>query len=323
MRYLGRRAALFMVTLWAALTVNFIIPRVMPGNEAAAVLGTFRGVNPAARHALEIQFGVNVHQNVLVSYFEYLRNCLTGQFGVTAQGVPVMREITSKLPWTLGLVGVTTVIAFLIGTIVGVVSAWRRGGRLDAILPPTLFIVSTVPVFFVGLLLIYVFAVRLNWLPLGGNYSFGATPSLSLPFVGDVLKHALLPALSLVIVTSGLWVYSMRNNMITTIAEDYVKTARAKGLANRRIMFDYAARNAILPNLTGFAMQLGYVLGGAIVIEYLFSYPGLGYLFYTATTDHDLPLMQGLFLFYTLAVLICVLIADLATAALDPRTREA
>jgi peptide/nickel transport system permease protein len=323
MRYLGRRAALFLVTLWAALTVNFIIPRVMPGNEAAAVLGTFRGVNPAARHALEIQFGVNVHQNVLVSYFEYLRNCLTGQFGVTAQGVPVMREITSKLPWTLGLVGVTTVIAFLIGTIVGVVSAWRRGGRLDAILPPTLFIVSTVPVFFVGLLLIYVFAVRLNWLPLGGNYSFGATPSLSLSFVGDVLKHALLPALSLVIVTSGLWVYSMRNNMITTIAEDYVKTARAKGLANRRIMFDYAARNAILPNLTGFAMQLGYVLGGAIVIEYLFSYPGLGYLFYTATTDHDLPLMQGLFLFYTLAVLICVLIADLATAALDPRTREA
>jgi peptide/nickel transport system permease protein len=234
-----------------------------------------------------------------------------------------MREITSKLPWTLGLVGVTTVIAFLIGTVVGIVSAWRRGGRLDAILPPTLFIVSSVPVFFVGLLLIYVFAVRLNWLPLGGNYSFGATPSLSLSFVGDVLKHALLPALSLVIVTSGLWVYSMRNNMITTIAEDYVKTARAKGLANRRIMFDYAARNAILPNLTGFAMQLGYVLGGAIVIEYLFSYPGLGYLFYTATTDHDLPLMQGLFLFYTLAVLICVLIADLATAALDPRTREA
>ena len=109
------------------------------------------------------------------------------------------------------------------------------------------------------------------------------------------------------IVTAGLWVYSMRNNMITTISEDYVKTGRAKGLPSRRVMFDYAARNAILPNLTGFAMQLGYVLGGAIVIEYLFSYPGLGYLFYTATTDHDLPLMQGLFLFYTLAVLVCVL----------------
>jgi peptide/nickel transport system permease protein len=178
-------------------------------------------------------------------------------------------------------------------------------------------------VFFVGLLLIYVFAVKLNWLPLSGNYSVGATPTLSLSFVWDVIQHAILPATSLIVVTAGLWVYSMRNNMITTIAEDYVKTARAKGLKDRRIMLDYAGRNAILPNLTGFAMQLGYVLGGAIVVEYLFSYPGLGYLFYTASTDHDLPLMQGLFLFYTVAVLVCVLIADLITAVLDPRTREA
>jgi peptide/nickel transport system permease protein len=323
MRYLAKRGALFLVTLWAALTVNFVIPRVMPGNEASAVLATFRGVNPAALHALQIQFGVNVHQGVIAAYFHYLGNILTGQFGVTAQGVPVMNEITSKLPWTLGLVGVTTIIAFLVGTLVGVVSAWRRGGRVDAVLPPILFIVSTVPVFFVGLLLIYGFAVKLNWLPLGSNYSLGASPTLSLSFAWDVLKHALLPGISLTLVTAGLWVYSMRNNMITTIAEDYVKMGRAKGLPERRVMFDYAARNAILPNLTGFAMQLGYVLGGAIVIEYLFSYPGLGYLFYTATTDHDLPLMQGLFLFYTVAVLVCVLIADLITAALDPRTREA
>jgi peptide/nickel transport system permease protein len=257
MRYLAKRGGLFLVTLWAALTVNFIIPHVMPGNEAAAVLATFRGVNPAALHALEIEFGVNVHQSVLASYFQYLGNCLTGQFGVTAQGVPVMTEIIQKLPWTLGLVGVTTVIAFVIGTVAGIASAWRRGGRLDAILPPSLFIVSSIPVFFVGLLLIYVFAVRLNWLPLGSNYSYGATPSFSPSFIWDVLKHAILPALSLIIVTAGLWVYSMRNNMITTIAEDYVKTARAKGLPSRQIMYDYAARNAILPNLTGFAMQLG------------------------------------------------------------------
>src|SRR5215471_9135454 len=162
MRYLTRRIGLFLVTLWAALTVNFIIPRVMPGNEAQAVLGTLRNVNPAALHALEIQFGVNVHQNLLVSYFEYLGNCLTGQFGVTAQGVPVMHEILSKLPWTLGLVGVTTILAFVIGTVAGIASAWRQGGRLDSILPPTLFIISTVPVFFVGLLLIYGFAVKLG-----------------------------------------------------------------------------------------------------------------------------------------------------------------
>lgn len=163
----------------------------------------------------------------------------------------------------------------------------------------------------------------LNWLPIGGNYSLDATPSLSLPFIGDVITHALLPGITLVVVTAGLWIFSMRNNMITTLAEDYVKMGRAKGLAPWRIMLDYAARNAILPNLTGFAMQLGFVLGGAILVEYTFSYPGLGYLFYTSTTLHDLPMMQGLFLFYTMAVLVCVLFADLLTALLDPRTRDA
>ena len=199
--------------------------------------------------------------------------------------------------------------------------AARRPAR--RLLPPLLFIVSTFPVFFVGLLLLYVFAVTLNWLPLSSNYSIGATPSLSLSFIGDVLEHAILPGLSLVIVTAGLWIYSMRNNMITTIAEDYVKMGRAKGLPTPADHVRLRGRNAILPNLTGFAMQLGYVLGGSIVVEYLFSYPGLGYLFYTSTTDHDLPLMQALFLVYTLAVLVCVLLADLATAGLDPRTREA
>ena len=323
MRYVSRRVGLFLITLWAALTVNFIIPRVMPGNEAQAVLATFRNVNPAALHALEIEFGVNVHQNLLITYVQYIGNCLTGQFGLTAQRVPVLTEIISKLPWTLGLVGVATVIAFAIGTFVGVLGAWRRGGKLDGLLPPLLFIVASFPVFFVGLLLLYVFAVTLNWLPLSSNYSIGTEPSLSLSFIGDVLVHAILPAISLIVVTAGLWIYSMRNNMITTLAEDYVKMGRAKGLKSWRIMIDYAARNAILPNLTGFAMQLGYVLGGSILIEYTFSYPGLGYLFYTSTTDHDLPLMQALFLVYTLAVLVCVLVADLATAGLDPRTRDA
>jgi peptide/nickel transport system permease protein len=322
-RYVSRRVGLFLITLWAALTVNFIIPRVMPGNEAQAVLATFRNVNPAALHALEIEFGVNVHQNLLITYLQYIGNCLTGQFGLTAQRVPVLTEIISKLPWTLGLVGVTTVIAFLIGTLVGVLGAWRRGGKLDGVLPPMLFIVASFPIFFVGLLLLYVFAVTLNWLPLSSNYSIGSEPSLSLAFVGDVIVHAILPGVTLVVVTAGLWIYSMRNNMITTLAEDYVKMGRAKGLRSWRIMVDYAARNAILPNLTGFAMQLGYVLGGSILVEYTFSYPGLGYLFYTSTTDHDLPLMQALFLVYTLAVLVCVLIADLATAGLDPRTRDA
>lgn len=322
MRFVSRRAVTFVLTLWGALTVNFLIPRLMPGTEASAALATMRGVNPTALHALEIEFGVNVHHSLVASYFIYLRNCATGQFGVDISGVSVVHEIVSTMPWTIALVGVTTVIAFILGTLVGVVSAWWRGGRLDGILAPLMFIFATFPVFFIGLLLIFAFAVKLHWLPLGSNFTIGVVPSFTLSFIGDVLDHALLPALSLVVVTAGLWVFSMRNNMITTIAEDYIKMARAKGLSTSRIMFNYAARNAILPNLTGFAMQMGYVLGGAIVIEYLFSYPGLGYLFFTSATAHDLPMMQGLFLFYTLAVLVCVLIADLATAVLDARTRE-
>ncbi len=323
MRFVARRLGLFLLTLWAALTINFLIPRLMPGNEATAVLSHFRGVNPAALHALEVEFGVNANENVLLSYVQYLGNCLTGQFGLDAARVPVMNVILQGLPWTLALVGVTTVIAFVSGTLLGVVGAWRRGGSLDSILSPLLFILTTFPVFFIALLLLYVFGVILGWFPLSSNYSLGATPSLSLDFAWDVLSHAVLPGVTLVVATAGGWIYTMRNNMVTTLEEDYVKMARAKGLSSWRIMFDYSARNAILPNLTGFAMQLGFVLGGSILVEYTFSYPGLGYLFFTGTTNHDLPLQEALFLFYTLAVLVCVLVADFATAWLDPRTRDA
>src|ERR1700761_3511900 len=142
MRYLAKRGGLFLLTLWAALTVNFAIPRLMPGNEADAVLATFRGINPAAAHALALEFGLNVHQSLLTSYFQYLGHFLTCNFGITALGVPVKSAITSAMPWTLGLVGVTTMIAFAIGTFVGILSAWSRGGKLDGMLPPLLFIVS-------------------------------------------------------------------------------------------------------------------------------------------------------------------------------------
>jgi peptide/nickel transport system permease protein len=323
MRFVVRRLGLFLVTLWAALTINFLIPRLMPGNEATAVLAQFKGVNPAALHALEVEFGVNVDVNPLVAYLQYLGNCLTGQFGLDSARVPVTTTIMRGLPWTLGLVGVTTVIAFALGTLLGILSAWRRGGRLDSVLSPLLFILTTFPIFFIAILLLFFFGVTLGWFPLSSNYSVGGTPELTIPFALDVLGHAFLPGLTLVITTSGGWIYTMRNNMVTTLSEDYVRMARAKGLSPWRVMLDYSARNAILPNLTGFAMQLGFILGGSILVEYTFSYPGLGYLFFRGTTTHDLPLQAALFLFYTLAVLVCVLVADFATAWLDPRTRDA
>ena len=172
-------------------------------------------------------------------------------------------------------------------------------------------------------MLILVFAVQLKWLPPAFGFDITLTPSFSLPFIGNVLEHALLPAIALLVTTIGTWILTMRNTMVTTLAEDYVRMARAKGLPGRRIMLDYAARNAILPNLTGFAMSLGFVVGGAILVEFVFNYPGVGYMLLNAVTYEDYPLMQALFLLITVAVLLAILLADIATAIFDPRTRTA
>jgi peptide/nickel transport system permease protein len=166
-----------------------------------------------------------------------------------------------------------------------------------------------------------IFGLKLQWLPWSGGNSITDTPGFTLSYIGDVLSHAILPALALLITTIGTWTLTMRNNMVTTLAEDYVRMARAKGLKSSRIMLDYAARNAILPNLTGFAMSLGFVVSGAILIEYVFNYPGVGYMLLQAVENEDYPLMQALFLLITVAVLIAILLADIATAIFDPRTR--
>jgi peptide/nickel transport system permease protein len=184
-------------------------------------------------------------------------------------------------------------------------------------------VTSVIPYFWLGLVLILVFAGQLKLLPAFSSYSYTDTPAFTLPFIWDVIQHAILPAATLLITTIGTWILTMRNTMITTLAEDYVRMARAKGLTSRRIMYDYAARNAILPNLTGFAMSLGFVLGGAILIEYVFNYQGVGYWLLNAVDNEDYPLMQALFLLITVAVLVAILISDIATAILDPRTRNA
>ena len=230
--------------------------------------------------------------------------------------------IKQGLPWTLGLVGMATIIAFLLGTLIGVLSAWRRGGVFDAILPPVFIVVSAFPYFWLGLLLLLAFALNLGWFPLGFAYDLTSEINLSWDFIFQVVSHAALPAFTIVITSIGGWILTMRNTMITTLAEDYVKMARAKGLSPVRIMFMYAARNAILPNLTGFAMSLGFVISGAILVEIVFNYPGLGFTLLQAVHSEDFALMQTLFLMITLAVLLAVLAADVVTAILDPRTRE-
>jgi peptide/nickel transport system permease protein len=326
MPFVLRRLGFFAVTLWAAVSLNFVIPRLMPGNPVQALEALHPHLNPQAIHSLTVLLGGSYQQSLIVQYFEYWKNVLTFNFGIsitTSFGTSVATMVMHALPWTLGLVGVTTIISFLVGTLIGLVSAWRRGTWLDSALPPIFVITSAFPYFWVGLILIYVFAIRLGIFPQGSAYNFLTdSPALAWHYIVDVFEHAILPAVTILIASIGGWILTMRNNVITVMADDYVRTARAKGLKPWRIMWAYAGRNAILPNLTGFAMSLGFVVSGAIVVEYVFNYPGLGTLLLTAVNGLDYPLMQALFLLITVAVLLSVLGADIITAIIDPRTRE-
>jgi peptide/nickel transport system permease protein len=328
LRYALRRLGFFVLTLWVALTLNFLLPRLMPGNPALAMMTKFhdQGVTPQTLHTLEILFGVNSQQGLAGQYVSYLHQIATFNFGISLSEypTPVTTVIGSAIWWTVGLVGITTVLAFILGTVLGIVSAWRRGGKLDSIVPPVFVITSAIPYFWVAMVLVLIFALTLHWFPSQGAYYVTTdAPGFNLTFFQDVINHAFLPAVALLITTIGTWILTMRNTMITTLAEDYVRMARAKGLPGWRIMLDYAARNAILPNLTGFAMSLGFVVSGAILIEYVFNYPGVGYMLLQAVSGEDYPLMQALFLLITLAVLVAILAADILTAILDPRTRTA
>src|SRR5438105_1516473 len=325
MRFVLRRLGFFVVTLWAAVTLNFLIPRLMPGNAALSMMSRYKGhINPQAMHALEVAFGIHTHESFLHAYFTYLGNIAHLHFGISLTFFPdtVTHQVLQALPWTLALVGITTILAFILGTLIGLVSAWRRGGVLDGLLPPIFVITSAFPYFWLALLAIWLFSIKLGWLPESGGYDVTTTVAWSPSFIGDALRHSILPALTILVTSVGGWILTMRNNTITVLAEDYVRMARAKGLTPWRIMWTYAGRNAILPNLTGFAMSLGFVVSGAILVEFVFNYPGVGWMFLQSVENQDYALMQGLFLMIVIAVLTAILAADAATAMLDPRTRD-
>jgi peptide/nickel transport system permease protein len=325
LRYLLRRVGFFLLTLWAALTLNFFLPHFMPGSPINTLRAQTKGrVSDAQLEQILTSFGYKPHENIVQQYFDYFGNMITGNWGVSlgsSLGTPVSKLIGQALPWTLGLVGFTTVLAFLLGSLVGTIAAWRRGGVVDSVLPSVFVVTSALPYFVVGLFLILFMTIDNTWLPSSGNYDTSIVPGFSPGFIGSVVKYAALPALTLLITSIGGWVLTMRNNMITTLAEDYIRMGRAKGLSDRKVMLNYAARNAFLPNLSGFAMSLGFVIAGTILVEYVFNYPGLGYRFYEATVSADYPLLQALFLLVTIAVLLAVLLCDFATFWLDPRAR--
>lgn len=322
MRYLARRFAFYLITAWAALTLNFLIPRLMPGDPAQALLSRFRGrLDPRATEALTAMFGLN-DASMWSQYRTYLADLSKGDFGLsfTFFPTPVATVIMDSLWWTIVLVGIATVVSFVVGTLLGVVAGWKRGSRWDHLLPITTFF-SSIPYFWFGLIVLFVLSGELRLFPLSGGYSSWLSVGFSWAFLSSAFKHAILPGLTIVIASIAGWLIPMRNMMVTTMSDDYVVLAEAKGLSPRRVMLNYAARNAILPSVATFTMSLGFVVGGAVLTEIVFGYPGIGNNLYQAVINEDFPLMQGIFLIITFVVLLANFLADLVYVWLDPRTR--
>lgn len=325
MRYALRRLGFYVLAAWVAVTLNFFLPRLMPGDPATALFARFQGkLEPEAIDALRDAMGL-ADVSIFEQYATYMGSLFSGDLGISVAyfPAPVSEVIAGGLVWTVVLAGSSVIIAFLLGTMLGIFAAWNRGGRLDSLAPPALALLGAFPYFWLAMLLLMLFGFGLDWFPLRHAHSSHLEPELSLTFIGDAMAHAFLPVASIVLATLGGWMLSMRNVMIGVLGSDYVRLAHAKGLHPRRVMLRYAARNALLPNITGFGMALGFVLGGSLLTEIVFSYPGQGYLLVQAVRNQDYPLMQGLFLLITLAVLIANWLVDLIYLWLDPRTRSA
>jgi peptide/nickel transport system permease protein len=324
MSYLLRRLAFYLVAAWVAITLNFFIPRAVPGNPAEIIASKYQGLSPSAFKALEQVIGGAGQTGSLWSqYLHYWDDVFHFNFGadLNQYPTPVSTILGQALPWTLILVGLSTLIAFAIGTGLGILAGWRHGGAVDRSLPVLMFF-QAAPYFFLALILVDIFAVQNHWLPAGQGFNGEVTsPGWTWGFISNALEHALLPAFTIVLTSIGGWMLQMRNVMITTIGEDYVIAAQAKGLSKRRIIFTYAARNALLPQLQGFGLAIGFVVSGALVMEIVFSYPGIGYLLLESVQNKDFPLMQAIFLVITFAVLIANLIVDLIIVFFDPRAR--
>jgi peptide/nickel transport system permease protein len=320
-----RRLLFYAVTAFVAISVNFFLPHMMPGNPVEAMMAA---AGPSLDHravaALEAQFGVGTGQSLMAQYWHYWSALFHGDLGVSISHSPdtVATVIGSSLWWTLVLVGTATVLSFVIGTLVGAIVGWRRGSALDQVLPAATFF-QAIPYFFLGTVLLYFFAERLHWFPADfkgydtNNYVIGWNPG----FIGSAVQHAALPALTIVLSSVAGWIVGMRNMMVTTMDEDYVLVAQAKGLPNRRVIY-YAARNAVLPSISSFANALSFVVAGSLLTELVFSYPGIGNLLLSAVSAEDFPLIQGIFLIITFAVLAANLLADTVYVLLDPRTRQ-
>jgi peptide/nickel transport system permease protein len=323
MAYLARRLGFYALAAWASITLNFFLPRLMPGDPASAIFARFQGrMDPASIDAMRKSYGLS-DEPLIKQYLTYLGSIFRGDFGTSISFFPspVTDVIRQGLAWTLLLGLVSVILSFLIGSTLGILGAWRRGGMVDNVLPPILIFGGSFPYFWLASFLLFMLGFQYDIFPLRHAYADGLHIGWSFEFIQSVGFHLVLPAATIILVTIGGWMLGMRNAMISVLSEDYMTMAEAKGLPQRRIMFSYAARNALLPNITAFGMALGFVISGALLTETVFSYPGVGYQLILAVRQLDYPLMQGIFLMITFAVLGANFIVDLLYLRLDPRVR--
>jgi len=323
--YILKRIGMFFLTVWLGATIIFIVPRLAPGDPVEGMIGKMAITGAHIQNSEEMiaawrtRFGLD--QPVMVQYFRYLYNTFTFNQGYSLTSFPARVDsmISRSLPWTIGLLTITTLVSFVVGNFVGALMAWRGTPRLIKLFLPLSLVFTSIPAFMLGILLIYLFSLRLNWLPYAGGFSRGLIIGWNWQFISSVLKHSALPALSVLMVTMGSWALQMRGMMITTDGDDFMVLAKAKGLSAWRIFWAYGVRNAVLPQITTLGITLGTIAGGFVVVETVFAYPGLGYLLFQSILQSDYTVIQGIVFYIILAVALAILVVDLTYPLVDPR----
>lgn len=330
LRAIITRLLLLVAMVWTAATVNFIVPRLTERDPIAERLmqiaaqggGTLAGIQDMVQSYHE-RFGLG--QSLWTQYVRYLGSVLRFDLGYSITNYPtrVADQIAYALPWTIGLLGTATLIAFTVGSMLGALAAWPQASRLFRNVMPLFIVLSAIPFYLVGLVLVYFIGFRLGWLPSSGGHELTAMPNLSWSFALDVLRHSILPAFSIVIASIGTWALGMRGMMVSVQGEDYMTFADAKGLRPSRVFFLYGLRNALLPQVTALALSLGRLITGSVLVETVFAYPGVGTLLFESIKLSDFFAIYGCVLVLVVATGLSMIVVDLLYPLLDPRVRTA
>jgi peptide/nickel transport system permease protein len=325
MAFLLRRLMFYLAAFLAAATINFFLPRIMPGDPIQIMFASAGSeLSLENLNALKLTFGF-IDAPLHEQYVRYLQSVFTGDLGRSIKyfPLPVTELLGRALIWTVGLVGIATLVSFALGTMLGIMAAWRRGTLFDTVTSVLAIFSSSVPAVVVSLITLFVFGYTLGWFPNGYAADPLLDPAFNWTYISSVLYHGTLPMLTMVIVLTGGFAVTMRNNMINLLGDDYIVMGRAKGLSDSNVMLWYAARNALLPTVSSLAIAVGTVLGGSLVTEVVFNYPGLGNTLYQAILARDYPVIQGQLLIMTAAMLVSNFVVDLSYVLLDPRLKKA